>query len=955
MQMDSEGIEQIFGEAIAKPNLAARELYLDGACGNDKQLRQRIDDLLGAHDSTANFLKLPEADPAFSASISEGPGTKIGRYKLLEQIGEGGFGVVFMAEQEQPVRRHVALKIIKLGMDTREVVARFEAERQALAMMEHTNIAKVFDAGSTDAGRPYFVMELIRGVPITNYCDQNALSVERRLHLFLLVCQAVQHAHQKGIIHRDLKPTNVLVTPHDDKAVPKIIDFGVAKATEGKLTDKTLFTGFRQLVGTPTYMSPEQAQLSGIDIDTRSDIYSLGVLLYELLTGTTPFDAKQLLSSSFEEIQRTIREVEPPPPSTRLSTLAVDIQTAKANERSSDPKHLNQQLRGDLDWIIMRCLEKDRTRRYETATGLAEDIQRYLTDQPVEARRPTKWYRLNKFIRRNKVGVLAGSAILATLLLGLMLASVGFIRASRQEQIARTQAARSEQVAQFLQDMLKAAGPGVARGRDATLLREILEQTATRLEKDLADQPEVQGDLWFTLGNTYREIGDYPNSVSMLQHAVDNYRTGLGQNSSKTAVALSHLGRCQSFVGDVPTGKKNTQLAVAIARKLNDPDALAACMLDAGRAFEANGTTTSEGAPFLREAVAIWKKTGSDPASLADCMENLATMSTDHAAAESESLAREALSIHRQHFRSDDQRVANSLYVLGEVLLEEDKLAEAESTFHQAYDLYGKIYDARHPYRLDILHDYSCALAKQGKFNEANSLIQKELKTSPLNANYWHELGRFNAARGDREQAIDSLTHAVSLNPNDEFCSYSLAMSLLQSGQEDTYRRVCHDYLDRVAARSDFGSGIDMTIASLLLPVDGADFDEACQFADDYGASSPTVFWFPHVGLCKSLAELRRSHFESAIEWANRLTGSKLTNPYYQASAWFIQAVADTSLQRTEDARTAIANGDEKVKTRLETDHRAVYDTNWEGRAIADHLRQEAATLIGQPSPAHKP
>jgi serine/threonine protein kinase len=330
MQMDPERLEQLFNAALAKPDLVARTEFLNDACGDDTHLRQRIAALLAAHDSSDNILKLPEADSILSPALSEGPGTIIGRYKLLEEIGEGGFGVVFMADQEQPVRRKVALKIIKAGMDTRQVVARFEAERQALAMMDHPNIAKVLDAGTTDAGRPYFVMELIKGIPVTKYCDEHCLSIADRMQLFIQVCRAVQHAHQKGIIHRDLKPSNVLITLHDDKAVPKIIDFGVAKATEGKLTEKTLFTGFRQLIGTPIYMSPEQAQLSGIDIDTRSDIYSLGVLLYELLTGTTPLDVKTLLSATFGEMQRMIREDEPPKPSTRISTLSA---TSKLSSR----------------------------------------------------------------------------------------------------------------------------------------------------------------------------------------------------------------------------------------------------------------------------------------------------------------------------------------------------------------------------------------------------------------------------------------------------------------------------------------------------------------------------------------------------------------------------------------------------------------------------------------------
>jgi serine/threonine protein kinase/WD40 repeat protein len=367
----------------------------------------------------------------------------IGPYHILQQIGEGGCGVVYLAEQERPLRRRVALKLIKPGMDTEQVIARFEAERQALALMDHPNIAKVLEAGATETGRPYFVMELVRGIRITDYCDQNNLSTEERLDLFIQVCHAVQHAHQKGIIHRDLKPSNVLVTLHEGAPVPKVIDFGIAKATEQRLTDKTLFTAYEQFIGTPAYMSPEQTEMTGLDIDTRSDIYALGVLLYELLTGHTPFEASQLVQAGLEEMRRVIREQEPVRPSTRISTLAAQEQTTVAQRRQAEPPKLIQRVQGDLDWIVMKCLEKNRTRRYETANALATELERHLQHEPVLARPPSTTYRLQKFVRRNRLLVRAGAAVLATLLLGIMASTWQTIRANHLRAQAEAHARRA--------------------------------------------------------------------------------------------------------------------------------------------------------------------------------------------------------------------------------------------------------------------------------------------------------------------------------------------------------------------------------------------------------------------------------------------------------------------------------------------------------------------------------
>ena len=418
-------------------------------------------------------------ESALSPMDQEAPGTRIGPYKLLQKIGEGGFGVVWMAEQLEPLRRRVALKIIKIGMDTEEVIARFEAERQALALMDHPNIARVFDAGATAAGRPFFVMELVRGVAITRYCDENRLTAEARLRLFIPVCQAVQHAHQKGVIHRDLKPSNILVTLHDGVPVPKIIDFGIAKAIDRQLTDKTLVTQFHAFVGTPVYTSPEQMEMSGLDVDTRSDIYSLGVLLYELLAGRPPFDPDALLKSGLETMRRTIREVDPPRPSHQLGTLPEQDRTSVAQQRGTEPGKLSLLLRGDLDWIVMRCLEKDRTRRYATASGLAADIERHLRDDLVVARPPSRVYQVQKFVRRHKLAVAATAAVAASLIAGLVASSALLVReraahgrammAERQEADLRRQAetVRAEEVKRAARTALDLANRNLADGKVA--------------------------------------------------------------------------------------------------------------------------------------------------------------------------------------------------------------------------------------------------------------------------------------------------------------------------------------------------------------------------------------------------------------------------------------------------------------------------------------------------------
>ncbi len=558
----------IFVRALEMAVGGERNTFLDEACHNDPELRREVEALLGETDQLGDFLEASPVGVLRSSSSSTASGDDrsehIGPYKLLQELGEGGCGVVYMAEQEHPVRRRVALKIIKLGMDTKSVIARFESERQALAMMDHPNIAKVLDAGATDNGRPYFVMELVRGVRLTEYCDQHKLTTEDRLKLFIQVVQAIQHAHQKGIIHRDIKPSNILVTLHDGVPVPKIIDFGIAKAVYQRLTDKTLFTEFQSFIGTPAYMSPEQAEMSGLDIDTRSDIYSLGVLLYELLVGSTPFDAHTLRDAGLDECRRTIREDEPARPSQRLSTLVGRDSDTIAALRQSEGVTLVSRLRGELDWIVMKCLEKDRQRRYATANALAMDVERYLNGHMVSARSPSTLYRLQKSWRRNRVALTAAALILTTLMLGIGVSSWLALRATKAEKASTrlrheaeanltkaVQSAERARLNEYVADM-NVANHSLREGNFGRAWQLLEKHRPEGEEKDL------RGFEWRYLaalsqGDEHLAYPDQGATIHALSFSPDGILLAVGMEETVKVWDV----RTQSLVVEIPKGARD--------------------------------------------------------------------------------------------------------------------------------------------------------------------------------------------------------------------------------------------------------------------------------------------------------------------------------------------------------------------------------------------------------------
>ncbi len=695
----------IFSAARQITAADARRRYIAGACEGDPALQSRLEALLLIDQADRGFLERPAQGVAARAGseINDGPGGQIGPYTLVEAIGEGGFGKVFAAEQQYPVPRKVALKIIKPGMDTHHVVARFESERRALALMAHPNIAHLIDGGATPSGRPYFVMELVRGAPITDFCDQNQYSAAERLKLFVSVCQAIQHAHHKGVIHRDIKPSNVMVTLNDAVPVVKIIDFGVAKAIGERLSENSLYTADGQMVGTPAYMSPEQASMSRLDVDTRSDVYSLGVLLYELLTGTTPIETNRLRGAGYSEIGRLIREVEPQRPSTRLSALG-ESATLVAGNRATDPRHLCRLLSGDLDWIVLKALEKEPNRRYRSPASFADDIERYLRGEAILARSPSRAYRIAKFAARHRVAVLAAVAVAVSLLGGTALATWQAMRAleaERQALLARDDAAeqlrqakrseaRMSAVLKFFEGkVLSAARPKGQEGglsRDATV-REALDHAEPEIATAFAGEPLVEASIRNTLGVSYWYLGDQEKALKQQEHAVALRRQELGPEDPETVGAMNDLAIVLDRMGKFAEEQKILEVVVAVKRRTLGPeDPVTLKSVNNLAIVLAMQGLLEDAVELAKETLEIQRRVeGSESIFTLRSMYNLAIMQRQLGRwAEARPLFDESLEILRRVFAPDHQDTLRAVNGLGELLLDQRRPAEARALFEEA-------------------------------------------------------------------------------------------------------------------------------------------------------------------------------------------------------------------------------------------------------------------------------
>ena len=683
-----------------------------------------------------------------------------GRYRLLQRVGEGGMGEVWLAEQTEPVRRQVALKVIKAGMDSAQVVARFEAERQALALMDHPAIATVFDGGTTPQGRPYFAMEYVKGEPITTYCDRHLLSTRERLGLFTQVCEGVQHAHQKGIIHRDLKPSNVLVTIQDDRPVPKIIDFGVAKATAQHLTERSLFTELGVLIGTPEYMSPEQAEMGSLDIDTRTDIYALGVLLYELLTAALPFDRKDLRQAGIAEIQRIIREKEPPRPSTRI-TQPGPASTEAAKNRHTEPRRLVSELRGDLDWITMRALEKDRTRRYQTANALAADVHRHMNNEPVSAGPPSAAYRAGKFVRRHRFGVTTAIALVLLLAASALALGVQAQRIARERDRANHEAEAARQVSDFLVGLFRVSDPGQARGNTVTA-REILDRGASKIDQDLRTQPLVQARLMSTMGRVYESLGLYDQALPLLESALATRRRLHGEEHLEVAESLIGLGGLRWHKGEYEAARPLLEGGLKQRERLLGPESplVADSLHNLGNLLWSRGEY-EEARLLLGRALAIREKNvpaGPEVASTLNSLGAIAYKQGDYA--EARRMWERTLAIREKNLGPDHPLIGQTLNNLAAAHTFTNDPAGARPLLERAVRIQEKVLGPKHPDLASALMNLGDVVSVLGDdlgakpyYARAVAILDEASPGNPELARFLDRLARVTLKQGDADAA----------------------------------------------------------------------------------------------------------------------------------------------------------------------------------------------------------